>query len=99
MSGLRLGPSQRVPRDGAYLGSGKDPRGGGGLVARIRRVCRLYKQDMDLAAGHRTMLDALWHHKHFALFQGDRAVPKFDVECAGEHKEKIVRIVMLVPVE
>jgi hypothetical protein len=31
--------------------------------------------------------------------ESDRAIPQFDFEPAFEHKEKIVRLVVLMPVE
>src|ERR1700680_3056623 len=79
--------------------SGEDARRGGGLVASIRRVRRLYQQDMHLSARHGAVLDSLGHHEHLALIEGDRAVPKLDVEPTCEHKEEIVGAVVLVPVK
>jgi hypothetical protein len=45
------------------------------------------------------MLDASWYNKDLAGVEGDGAVLQFDVERALERKEKIVRVVMLMPVE
>jgi hypothetical protein len=45
------------------------------------------------------MLNSPGHNEHIALIEGDRAVPKFDVERACKHEEEIVGVVVLVPVE
>jgi hypothetical protein len=44
-------------------------------------------------------LDASWYNKDLAGVEGDGAVLQFDVERALEHKEKIVRVLVLIPVE
>ena len=54
---------------------------------------------MYLPTGYRPMLDASWYNKDLAGVEGDGAVLQFDVERALERKEKIVRVVMLMPVE
>jgi hypothetical protein len=45
------------------------------------------------------MLNTFGHDKHLAGIKGDRAIPELDVERTLEHKEEIVCLVMLVPVE
>src|SRR5262249_52468106 len=58
-----------------------------------------YQQNMHLSARHRAMLNPLGHHEYLTLIEGDRAVPKLDVERSSEHKEEIVSVVVLVPVK
>src|SRR5262249_39914341 len=79
--------------------SGKNARRRGGLVTGIRGPRRLYQQNMHLSARHRAMLNPLGHHEYLTLIEGDRAVPKLDVERSSEHKEEIVSVVVLVPVK
>src|SRR5262245_14062324 len=45
------------------------------------------------------MLNTLWHDKCFADVKGDCPIPQLDVEGTLEHEEKIVGLVMLVPVK
>jgi hypothetical protein len=79
--------------------SGEDARRRGGPVARIRRARRLNQQDVHFLARYGPMLNALGYDEHLAGIEGDRAVPELDVERTLEHKEEIVCLVMLVPVE
>jgi methyl-accepting chemotaxis protein len=69
------------------------------LIPRVRRARRLAKQNVYSPTGYRPMLDASWYNKDLAGVEGDGAVLQFDVERALERKEKIVRVVMLMPVE
>jgi hypothetical protein len=45
------------------------------------------------------MLDAFGHHKKLTGIEGDRPIPQLNVERAFGHKEKIVRLVVLMPVK
>jgi D-inositol-3-phosphate glycosyltransferase len=78
----------------------KDPaRRGGGRVARVRRAGRLDEQEMDLLAGHRTVLHPSGHDEQLARAERDAAVPHLDGEMPAEDQEEVVRIVVLVPDE
>src|SRR5581483_8839430 len=48
---------------------------------------------------HGLMFDALGNHKNLARVEGYGAVPKFDVERALEHKEEVIRVIVLVLME
>src|SRR5262245_46365649 len=45
------------------------------------------------------MLNPLGHDKHLADVKSDRAIAHLDVEDTLEHEEKIVRLVMLMPMK
>src|SRR5262249_5444527 len=79
--------------------SGENARRRGGLVTGIGRACRLDQQDMHFAARHGPMFDALGHDKHLTGVEGDRAIAQLDIERPIEDEEKIVRVVVLMPVE
>jgi hypothetical protein len=45
------------------------------------------------------MFDASGHNKNLAGVNGDGAISQFDVERTLEHQKKIIRVIMLMPVE
>src|ERR1700760_110888 len=53
---------------------------------------------MHFPARDGSMFDALGYDEHLAGVEGNRAIPQLDVERALEHQEKIVGVVVLVPV-
>ena len=79
--------------------SGEDARRRGGLITSIRRARRLNQHDVHFPASHGPMFNTLGHDKHLAEVERDGAIPQLDVERTLEHKEKIVRLVMFVPVK
>src|SRR3569833_1963534 len=53
---------------------------------------------MHLVACHRSMFDSLGHDEHLAGVERDGAIAQLDVEGAPEHEEKIIGVIVLVPV-
>jgi hypothetical protein len=66
----------------------KDTRCCGGLITCIRRAGWFDQQNVDLPACHGPMLNPLWHDKHLAGAEGNRAIPQLDVERSFEDKKK-----------
>ena len=79
--------------------SSEDARRCSSLIPRVRSAGRLDQQDVYFPTGHRPVLDASGHNKDLAGVEADGAVLQFDVERTLEHKEKIVRVLVLMPVE
>src|SRR5579872_1124744 len=89
-------PSNRLS---CRFGSGQNARRRSSFIARIRGARRLDQQDMHFPPRHGPVLDAFGYNKNFARVEGDCAIPQLDVEGTLEHKKKIVRVVMLMPME
>ena len=90
------GPSDRLS---CRFGSGQNARRRSSFIARIRGARWLDQQDMHFPPCHGPVLDAFGDNENFAGVEGNRAIPQLDVERTLEHKKKIVRVVMLMPVE
>jgi len=68
-------------------------------VARIWRSLRLDQQDMGFVLSNRAVLDTFRDDKHFAWAKRNGPISQLNANPPLDNKEKIVRIVVLMPYE
>jgi hypothetical protein len=74
-------------------------RRGSCCVARVWCACWLNEQNVDFTSRNGSMLYSFWHDEDITRVERYSSISQLNVQYAPEHQEKIIRVIMLVPVE